>query len=344
MNVAVQCAGLKVASPEMTVSRLARICISRPAACKLRAIMRAMQDEALCPLDQWIDTHCHLDAAEFAPDVAAVRQRARQAGVGQVVIPSVNVGNFEAVRLLAHREGVEGGRGGSADGCGDGYALGIHPLCVPGAAEADLAALDAALTLHRSDPRLVAVGEIGLDFFVPALKESPLREKQEFFYREQLGLARKHGLPVILHVRRSADRLLKHLRELAPTDGWQGIAHAFNGSLQQAEAFVGLGLKLGFGGTLTFEAARQIRQLAADLPLGALVLETDAPDIPPHWLYRTAEARAAGQAQGRNEPGELPRIAAVLAALRGMSLQAVAEATRANAHAALPRLGELKLR
>jgi TatD DNase family protein len=279
--------------------------------------------QALLPT--WIDTHCHLDAAEFAPDLDAVRQRARTAGVGQVVIPGVAVANFEAVRQLAH----------TGD---DAYALGIHPLYVPSAAEADLAALATALKKHRGDPRLVAVGEIGLDLFVPALKESPLREKQEFFYREQLRLAREHGLPVILHVRRSADRLLKHLRELAPAGGWQGIAHAFNGSAQQAQAFVHLGLKLGFGGTLTFEASKQIRQLAIDLPLSALVLETDAPDIPPHWLYRRAEARAAGQAQGRNEPGELPRIAAVLAGLRGISLEALAEATSANARAALPGL------
>lgn len=285
--------------------------------------MRSMQT----PLPNFIDTHCHLDAAEFAHDVDAVRARARAAGVGQVVIPAVAGGNFEAVRQLAHAGG-------------DVYALGIHPLCVPDAVEADLAALDSALRQHRRDPRLVAVGEIGLDLFVPRLKESPLREKQEFFYREQLRLARDHELPVILHVRRSADRLLKYLRELAPPHGWQGIAHAFNGSLQQAEAFVGLGFKLGFGGTLTFEASRQIRQLATDLPLSALVLETDAPDIPPHWLYRTAEARAAGQAQGRNEPGELPRIAAVLAELRSISVQAVAEATCANARAALPGLTE----
>ena len=275
----------------------------------------------------WTDTHCHLDAAEFASDVQAVRARARTAGVGKVVIPSVNVGNFEAVRQLAHA-----GR--------DAYALGIHPMCVPDAAEADLDALDAALSAHRHDPRLVAVGEMGLDFFLPALKQTPLRERQEFFYRAQLRLALKHELPVILHVRRSADRLLKHLRELAPADGWRGIAHAFNGSAQQAAAFVDLGLKLGFGGTLTFEASRQIRQLATDLPLSALVLETDAPDIPPHWLYRTAEARAAGAAQGRNEPGELPRIAAELAAMRGISLQALAEATQANACAALPGLAE----
>jgi TatD DNase family protein len=276
----------------------------------------------------WIDTHCHLDAAEFAGDRLAVRQRARAAGVRHCVIPSVEVGNFEAVRTLAQ----------AGD---DGYALGIHPIGVANAAEADLAVLDSALTRYRDDPRLLAVGEIGLDFFVPELKESPLRERQEFFYREQLKLALRHGLPVILHVRRSADRLLKHLRELAPPGGWHGIAHAFNGSVQQAEAFVGLGLKLGLGGTLTFEAARQIRQLAVSLPLTSLVLETDAPDMPPHWLYTPANLRAAGQSQGRNEPAELPRVAQVLAELRGLPLATLAQATTQNAVQALPRLASL---
>ena len=277
----------------------------------------------------WIDTHCHLDAAEFCGDAPAVRARARQAGVGRLVIPGVAVSNFQAVRELAHLGG-------------DAYALGIHPLYVAQSADADLATLDAELTLRRDDPRLVAVGEIGLDFWVPELQLSPLREKQEMFYRAQLLLARQHGLPVILHVRRSADQLLKHLRALAPAGGWRGIAHAFNGSLQQAEAFVALGLKLGFGGTVSFEAARQIRQLVAQLPLAALVLETDAPDIPPQWLYQTAEARAAGAAQGRNEPGELPRIAQVLATLRGISPEALAQASTANALAALPRLAALE--
>ncbi|MGV8803366.1 MAG: TatD family hydrolase [Polaromonas sp.] len=276
----------------------------------------------------WIDTHCHLDAAEFLPDVASVRARAASGGVAHCVLPAVAVGNFEAVRQLAHR-------------FSDSYALGIHPLCVHEAHDEDLQALDAELTLRQDDPRLVAVGEIGLDYFVPALLQSPLRERQEFFYREQLKLARKHGLPVILHVRRSADKLLKHLRELAPEGGWCGIGHAFNGSEQQAQEFIKLGFKLGFGGTLTFDAARQIRRLASELPLSALVMETDSPDIPPHWLYATAQQRAAGQAQGRNEPGEVPRIAAVLAQLRGLPVQALAQATSANALQALPKLKAL---
>lgn len=276
----------------------------------------------------WIDTHCHLDAPELGADLADIAARALAAGVKHCVLPAVNVGNFETIRLLAERFSYS-------------YALGVHPLCVPQAQEADLAALDAELTLRQSDPRLVAVGEIGLDFFVPELLTSPMRELQEYFYREQLKLAKKHKLPVILHVRRSADRLLKHLRELKPAGGWQGIAHAFNGSQQQAEEFIKLGFKLGFGGAVTFDTALQLRRLATDLPLDALVMETDSPDIPPHWLYTTAADRARGVAQGRNEPGELPRIAQQVAALRGMLISDLASATTANALQALPKLAVL---
>jgi TatD DNase family protein len=181
-----------------------------------------------------------------------------------------------------------------------------------------------------------------LDFFVPALCTPALREKQEFFYRAQIVLARKHGLPVVLHVRRSADRLLKYLRsEARASSPWKGIAHAFNGSDTQAKSFVELGFKLGFGGALTFERALQLRSLAQSLPLDALVLETDAPDIPPQWLYRTAAERAAGMPQGRNEPAELPRIGQQLAQLRGLPVQALAEQLQHNAWTALPRLAAL---
>ena len=178
----------------------------------------------------------------------------------------------------------------------------------------------------------------------------PLRERQEYFYLAQLRLARKYDLPVLLHVRRSADRLLKGLRRvatekvggLAGGSAWRGIAHAFNGSAQQAQAFIVLGFKLGFGGAVTYERALQLRRLAATLPLDAIVLETDAPDMPPHWLYKTAGQRAAGEPQGRNEPGELPRIGAELAALRGITPDALAVATTRNAIAALPRLRALQ--
>jgi TatD DNase family protein len=281
-------------------------------------------------MSYWIDTHCHLDAPEFGLEVGQIRARAAAAQVAHCVLPAVEVANFEAVRALAHAGG-------------DSYALGIHPLYVAKALDSDLGALDACLLRYRDDPRLVAVGEIGLDFFVPELCQGHLRARQTHFYLEQLRLARKHGLPVILHVRKSADQLLKGLRSVAGPSGapWQGIAHAFNGSEQQAQAFLGLGLKLGFGGAFTYERAMQLRRLAASLPLDAIVMETDSPDMPPHWVYKTAAQRAAGESQGRNEPAELPRIGAELAGLRGLAVEVLAAATTRNAFEALPRLRAL---
>ncbi len=147
---------------------------------------------------------------------------------------------------------------------------------------------------------------------------------------------------MIVHTRRSVDQVLKHLRAVAPTGqgkgAWQGIAHAFNGSLQQAEAVLAQGLKLGFGGAMTFDTARQLRALAASLPLDALVVETDSPDIPPQWLYVKQAERSAGRPQGLNTPAELPRIGEALAQLRGLPLHEVEAATTSNALAALPRL------
>lgn len=263
----------------------------------------------------WIDSHCHLDAAEFDADRQAVRDSARSAGVGLCVLPAVEAANFDAVRLLAHTHG-------------DVYALGIHPLYTPQAQAQDLQTLDQQLRLHRSDKRLVAVGETGLDGWVPGLDMAT----QQRFYTAQLQLARLHRLPVILHVRRSADLLLKGLRQ-TPVQG--GIAHAFNGSLQQARQFIDLGFKLGFGGALTYERALQLRRLATELPLDALVLETDSPDIPPHWLYVTAAQREAGVAQGRNTPDQVPRIAQLLADVRGVSLEEVQWVTTRNVRQAL---------
>jgi len=275
---------------------------------------------------RWIDTHCHLDAPEFSGLAPDIRAKAASENVAHCVIPAVEVGNFEAVRALAQR-------------FNDSYCLGIHPLYVARAEDAALAQLAAALQQHQHAPRLVAVGEIGLDYFVPELCVSPMRERQQDFFRAQLKLARQFDLPVVLHVRRSVDPVIKALRDVAGAGGrWHGIAHAFNGSTQQAQALLGLGLKLGFGGALTFERARQLRRLASSLPLEAIVLETDAPDMPPHWRYKTAEQRAAGQPQGINSPLDLPRIGAELAALRGITVAELAEASTRNALAALPRL------
>lgn len=263
----------------------------------------------------WIDTHCHLDAHEFGDESSSIAERAAQQGVAWIVIPAVDRANFGAVATLANRQ----------DNCA--YALGIHPICVPQAQEADLAALREAVSHAMSDPRFVAIGEIGLDFFIPALTGDAMREKQEYFYGEQLRIARDFDLPVLLHVRRSQDRVLKYLRRVEVPGG---IAHAFNGSFQQAQAFLNLGFKLGFGGAMTFPRALQIRRLATELELDAIVLETDAPDISPAWRHPK-----------RNSPEELPRIGDALANLRGMPSDTVAQLTADNARAVLPRLGRL---
>ena len=251
-----------------------------------------------------IDTHCHLDAAEFDVDREAVAAAAFAAGVERIVIPAVERANFAAVSAVCR----------DIPGCIPAY--GIHPMLVDRARDEDLVALQEAI---RNNPA-IAVGEIGLDFFIPERDE----ERQEYFLVEQLKIAREFDLPVLLHVRSAIDAVLKQLRRIAVPGG---IAHAFNGSRSQADAFIKLGFKLGFGGTLTFPRATRIRELAATLPLHTIVLETDAPDIPPSWLNR-----------GRNTPGQLPRIAATLAELRGLTLEEVAQATTANARAALPRL------
>lgn len=263
-----------------------------------------------------LDTHCHLDAAEFDLDRDAVIARAQQADLKAVVIPAVDVNNFQRVRVLAHS---------FAQGF---YALGIHPMYVQHAGEQDLDLLREALALYRQDPKLVAVGEIGLDFFIPEISHGDARLKQERFYSAQLMLAREFDLPVLLHVRRSQDVLLKYLRRLRVKGG---IAHAFNGSMQQAQQFVELGFALGIGGAMTFSRALQIRRIAVEMPLQALVLETDAPDIPPAWL----------RDQRRNEPSQVARIAHTLSELRGESLQEVQAGTAQTALRVLPGLARL---
>ena len=263
----------------------------------------------------WIDTHVHLDAREYGGDGSGVARKAQEAGVSMIVIVAVERGNFDAVRGLAH---------GSPNAC---YALGIHPICVPQAQDDDLVYLRTRVEQAMSDPRFVGIGEIGLDFFIPELTTPAMRDKQERFFREQLRIARDVGLPVMTHVRRSQDQVLKHLRQIRPP---AGIAHAFNGSFQQAQNFIDLGFHLGFGGNMTFTRALQIRRLAAELPLASIVLETDSPDIAPSWIH-----------PGRNSPDQLPGIGATLAELRGISVDEVRAAAWHASLAAIPRLAAL---
>jgi len=258
-----------------------------------------------------IDTHIHLDAAEFDPDRAALLAGARAAGIGGFVVPAVGRAGFARVLALAETTP------------GVFPALGIHPLYVDDADEADLDALDALLGQGRA----VAVGEIGLDHHVPGFDAA----RQQAFFNVQLGLACRYGLPVILHVRRAQDAVLAALRRTRVVGG---VAHAFSGSFQQAEAFIELGFKLGFGGAMTFDGSRRIRRLAAELPLEAIVLETDAPDMPPTWVHG-----------GRNVPENLLRIAETLAGLRNSSLEEIVRVTSGNARAvlALPEVADFSV-
>jgi TatD DNase family protein len=259
-----------------------------------------------------IDTHCHLDAAEFDVDRADVAKNASLEGVGAIVIPAVARENFQQVIDLSHQHAH----------CK--FALGIHPMYVDNAHPSDLTLLKKLIEEQISSQKLVAVGEIGLDFFVTQQN----RETQEYFFSEQLKIAAEFNLPVVLHVRRAVDDVLKHLRKYKVSGG---IAHAFNGSAQQAEAFINLGFKLGFGGAMTYPRALKIRELAKTLPLESIVLETDSPDIPPAWIGT----------KGRNCPAELMKIAQILAELRGMELAQIIEITGKNALTILPNLGTL---
>jgi len=254
----------------------------------------------------FIDTHCHLDADEFGDAQADVVQAAERAGVNRIVVPSVARANFSIVRELCVRY----------PGCAPAY--GIHPMYTDAAHPDDLV----ALREYLAQPDTVAVGEIGLDFFIDHYD----RAQQEYFFVEQLKLAQEFELPVLLHIRRAQDIVLKHLRQHRVKGG---IAHAFNGSRQQADEFIKLDFKLGFGGAMTYSRATRLREFAATLPLDSIVLETDAPDIPPDFLER-------GQP---NKPEYIPRIAQTLAELRGMSMEEIAQATTQNALAILTDAG-----
>ena len=266
----------------------------------------------------WLDTHCHLDAPEFLTDLGQIIENAHAAGIRGILLPAVSANDFVAVKELVHtyKDRIPYFV----------YTLGIHPLYTDRAKEEDLKTLDQAVTEALDDPHFVGIGEIGLDYFVPDLDP----HRQAFFFDAQLDLAQKKNLPVILHVRRSQDMILKALRQRSLSGG---IAHAFNGSHQQAEQFIDLGFKLGFGGAATYERALQLRRLLKDLPISAIVTETDSPDIPPAWLK--------DEPVRRNEPAFLPRIAQVLAEVREIDAEELARAVIHNAGAALPRWATL---
>ena len=266
----------------------------------------------------WIDTHCHLDAPEFADSLDAVIEAAAKKDVQAILLPAVRATDFSHVKNLAHQY--------SQQIPGLVYTLGIHPLYTNQAQEGDIETLEKSIVESLSDSRFVGVGEIGLDYFVEDLDPN----KQEFFFNAQLDLAQKYQLPVVLHVRRSQDAILKALRRRNIAGG---IAHAFNGSFQQADQFIELGFKLGFGGAATYERALQIRRLLKELPLDNIVTETDAPDIPPAWLREEGIAF--------NEPAFVGRIVKELASVRGINDTEFSAAVWRNAMQVLPRWSAL---
>jgi TatD DNase family protein len=244
-----------------------------------------------------IDTHCHLDVEEFDPDRSEVIAAARAAGVCAMVVPAIHAAVWPRLLDLCASEP-------------DLYpALGLHPVYLERHLEAHLKELERLI----EEKRPVAVGEIGLDFFLPHLD----RDRQQALFQAQLELAAAAGLPVLIHARKSHDQVLAALRRVRVRGG---IAHAFNGSLQQAHKYLDLGFRLGFGGMLTFDRSSRIRALARELPLEGIVLETDAPDM--------AVAAHRGE---RNSPVYLPDVLAALADVRGEAPAEVAARTTRSA-------------
>jgi len=246
-----------------------------------------------------VDTHCHLD---FLSHPQTSLTQALASGVSTIVVPAVCVDNFDRVQALAR------------ENASVFYLLGLHPCYVDRLRDDSLTILKSRALAARDDPKFLGIGEIGLDYFVPHLN----RERMQDFYDAQLKLARDLDMPVVLHVRSAQDQVAAGLRRYGLR---RGIAHAFNGSDVQAQRFVDLGFCLGFGGASTFARATRLQRLARELPLQALVLETDSPDIAPAWV-------AKGQ---QNEPHQLPGIARFIADLRGLSPAELVRTTSLNA-------------
>lgn len=244
-----------------------------------------------------VDSHSHLDAPDFDHDRAEVLARARAAGVTRQVVPAVNAAGWAPLQALCAAEP------------GLYPAWGLHPMFLADHRPEHLPALERMV----ADARPVAVGECGLDFFVPDLDVA----EQQRIFEAQLAIARAAGLPVIVHARRAVDAVIQAIRR---HPGLRGVIHSFPGSAEQARQLRDLGFLLGLGGPLTYPRAARLRALVASMPIEQLLLETDAPDQP--------NCGCQGQ---RNEPARLREVLAVVAALRGEDEAAVAAATSANA-------------
>lgn len=246
---------------------------------------------------QIVDTHCHIDFEVFDSDREQVLGRAFEIGIRRIVVPGVARDSWERlVELCKKQPRLD-------------FALGLHPVFIAAHKGEDLNDLPGMVEEYSP----IAIGEIGLDFFLKDLDS----EKQRVFFQSQLEIARQFQLPVILHVRKAHDEVIALLEKHGIH---AGIAHAFNGSLQQAQRYIQLGFKLGFGGMLTFDRSRKLRELARVLPLEAIVLETDAPDM--------TVSQHRGQ---RNSPEYLTYVVQALAEIRQQSPEEICEQTTRNA-------------
>jgi TatD DNase family protein len=248
-----------------------------------------------------IDTHCHLDLPIFDQDRDPILSRCKHSGINRIVIPGIDAGGWNGLLDLCERK------------TGLYPTLGLHPVYINKHHQNDIISLEE----HVSNNQLIAIGEIGLDYYVSELD----RDLQQEYFEAQLTIAKNAGLPVLLHVRKSHDKVLSTLKRIKVIGG---IAHAFNGSVQQAQQYIDLGFMLGFGGMLTYEKAKKIRRLSKALSLDNIVLETDAPDM------------VISQHQGeRNSPEYLVNCLYALSEIRDESPELVAEQTTRNACALL---------
>lgn len=244
-----------------------------------------------------VDSHCHLDAAEFDHDRDAVIARAQQAGVARQIVPAVDAAGWPKLRDVCSRDP------------GLFPAYGLHPMYLDAHRNEHLSLLREWIERERP----VAVGECGLDYFIEALD----RDAQSHCFEAQLQIARDFDLPVVVHARRAVDAVIAAIRKVGKL---RGVVHSYSGSIEQAQQLWNLGFLIGLGGPVTYDRANRLRKLAATMPLEYLLLETDAPDQPD-----------AGIRGRRNEPARLADVLAVIAQLRGEAATAIAAATTANA-------------
>jgi TatD DNase family protein len=259
----------------------------------------------------WIDSHCHLSADAFAADLADTLARARAAGVECLVAIGSGYG------IAANRRAVEL----AGSGAGIFATVGVHPH-----EAVDFDDAGRALLEELTDaPRVVAVGEVGLDYHY---MHSPLQRE---VFAEQLAAARRRGLPVSIHVRGDAPDAFGEMLDIWRAEGrgeLEGVLHCYTGTLDFAERAIAENLYVSFSGILTFARDRGLRAVAAALPLSRLLVETDAPLLAPE-----------GHRGRRNEPMHVSLVGDALARIRGEPVLAVAAATTANARR-LFRLGE----